>query len=86
MPLTVIGADTEACLLSGAVLGAAGLVEGLVRRMQESLGTPAPLALSGGLAALVAPHLRLPEGTEHHLFPALLLEGAGRIWEFNCSV
>jgi len=84
-PPAVIGADTEACLLSGAVLGAAALVEGLVARMQEALGVTAPVALTGGLAALIAPHLRLPKGTESGLFPALLLEGAGLIWKRNAT-
>ncbi len=85
-PPAVIGTDTESSLLSGAVLGAAALVEGLVRRMQEALGALAPVALTGGLAELIAPHLRLPEGTECRFFPALVLEGAGMMWEYNCRV
>ncbi len=41
--------------------------------------------MSGGLADLIAPHLHRPEGTSYHVFPTLQLEGAGMIWEYNCT-
>jgi type III pantothenate kinase len=78
-PERVFGADTEQCLLSGAVHGTAALIEGLVSRFQEALGGAAPVALTGGHAQLVSPHLRV----EHEVFPDLVLEGAGAIWEYN---
>jgi type III pantothenate kinase len=78
-PERVFGADTEQCLLSGAVHGTAALIEGLVSRFQEALGAAAPVALTGGHAELVSPHLRV----EHEVFPDLVLEGVGAIWEYN---
>lgn len=76
-PLRAIGRDTVAGLRAGAVLGAAALVEGLVARMREVVG-PAKVAVTGGNAGLVAPHLR---GEGWHTYPTLALEGAGLIWE-----
>ena len=78
-PERVLGADTEQCLLSGAVYGTAALVEGLVARFHETLGGSAPVALTGGHAGLISPHLSL----EHEVLPELVLEGAGAIWEYN---
>src|SRR6476661_8673181 len=39
-----------------AVVGWAGLVDGLVRRFRAELGVEATTIATGGLAALVAPH------------------------------
>jgi type III pantothenate kinase len=78
-PERVLGVDTEQCLLSGAVHGTAALIEGMVSRFQEALGSAAPVALTGGHAELVSPHLRV----EHEVFPDLVLDGVGAIWEYN---
>ena len=79
-PLSVIGRNTEEGLHAGAVLGTAALVEGLVARMREEIG-PAKVALTGGHAALIAPHLR--DGEDWEVYPTLLMEGAGLIWEHH---
>jgi len=79
-PSGPIGGNTEQCLHVGAVLGTAALVEGLVARMRAEIG-PAKVALTGGNAALVAPHLQLTEEVEWAVYPTLVLEGAGLIWE-----
>ena len=79
-PLSVIGRNTEEGLHAGAVLGTAALVEGLVARMREEIG-PAKVALTGGHAALIAPHLR--DGEDWEVYPTLLMEGAGLIWEYQ---
>jgi type III pantothenate kinase len=78
-PASIIGRDTEDGLLSGAVLGTAALVEGLVARIRLVVGNSAPVALTGGHAGLVSPHL----GLAHQVFPNLILEGIGSIWEHN---
>jgi len=78
-PERVFGSDTEQCLLSGAVYGNAALVEGLVSRLIEVLGGAASVAVTGGHAELISSHLRL----EHQVFPDLVLEGVGAIWEYN---
>jgi len=74
-----IGADTEECLRAGATHGTAALVEGLVRRVREVVGTDAPLAVTGGNAELISPHLCL----EHEVVPTLTLEGVAAAWEHN---
>jgi type III pantothenate kinase len=79
-PVGAIGRDTEESLRVGAVLGAAGLVEGLVRRMRAEIGEEAGVALSGGHAELLAPYLELMNCV---VVPTLVLEGAGRIWGHN---
>jgi len=76
-PPGALGADTEECMQAGAVVGAAALVEGIADRLRAQVGAEAPLALTGGHAERVSPHLR----AEHHLFPALSLEGVALIWE-----
>lgn len=54
-PARAIGRSTEESLQSGIILGAAGQVDALVRRMQEELGQAEVIA-TGGLADLVAPY------------------------------
>jgi len=78
-PSRVIGRTTREGLRSGAVLGAACLIEGLVQRMRLIVGENAPVALTGGHAELVSPHLRL----EHTVSPNLTLDGLAAIWEYH---
>lgn len=54
-PERAIGRTTEESLQSGIVLGFAGQVDALVRRMQQELGG-AQVVATGGLAELIAPH------------------------------
>ncbi len=54
-PERAIGRTTEESLQSGIVLGFAGQVDALVRRMQRELGG-AEVVATGGLAELIAPH------------------------------
>ncbi|MDA8345630.1 MAG: type III pantothenate kinase [Thermaerobacter sp.] len=54
-PERAIGRTTEESLQSGIVLGFAGQVDALVRRMQQELGGAQAIA-TGGLAELIAPH------------------------------
>jgi len=54
-PERAIGRTTDESLQSGIVLGFAGQVDALVRRMQNELGR-ANVVATGGLAELIAPH------------------------------
>lgn len=56
-PDNIIGKDTRECMLSGAVFGAAAMVEGIVKRIEKELGEQASCILTGGGAALVKPFL-----------------------------
>lgn len=75
-PARVVGKSTSASLQSGLVYGWASLVEGLVARARAELGVPARVLMTGGLSAIVSPHVRL----EHELAPTLTLEGLRLVW------
>src|SRR5512135_1318715 len=53
-PPKAIGKNTVTTMQSGIVLGFAGLVEGLVKRLKAELG-PARVIATGGLAEVIAP-------------------------------
>ena len=52
----VIGADTQACLISGAIHGTTAIVEGLAKRMERELGEPLQILLTGGFAPYIIDH------------------------------
>lgn len=66
LPDHAIGRTTPEAMQSGLVLGYVGLVEGLIRRVQEELG-PAPVVATGGLAATMARAAPLIGHVEPHL-------------------
>jgi type III pantothenate kinase len=55
-PPSVIGKSTEESLQAGIVLGAASLVDGILTRIFEELGSKPTVVATGGFAALVVPH------------------------------
>jgi len=52
-PKNVIGKDTENSIKSGIIYGYAGLVDGIVRRMQAEMATTPKVIATGGLATLM---------------------------------
>jgi type III pantothenate kinase len=80
-PPSVIGKNTIHHMQSGVILGYAGLVEGLVHRMQTELGTSCPVVATGGLAELIAAETEAITIVE----PYLTLEGLRLIYEMNRS-
>ena len=78
-PPAVIGKTTVGGLQSGLVYGFAGQVDGIVGRIREELGAPAPAIATGGLADLVAPHSQVIERVD----PFLTLDGLRLVWELN---
>ena len=52
-PERVMGKDTGESLKSGIIYGYAGLVDGLVRRLQTELGIKSKIIATGGLAPLI---------------------------------
>lgn len=56
----LIGIDTDGCMLSSAVVGTAAMIEGLAARVEEQLGSPVTLILTGGNAKFVSPWIRRP--------------------------
>ncbi len=70
-PENVIGKDTASSIKSGIIFGYAGLVDGMVKRMQAEMGTNARVIATGGLAELMEQVSETIEAVE----PALTLEG-----------
>lgn len=75
-PDHVIGRNTLDCMQIGAVTGTAALIEGIVSRIENELGEPVSLAITGGLAHWAAPLIR----HEHRYIPDLLLQGLGLLY------
>jgi type III pantothenate kinase len=80
-PQSAIGQDTVGCMLSGSVIGAAVLLDGMAERIEEELGKPASLVVTGGLAEHVVPLCRHPLTYD----PELLLKGLGYLYKLNAD-
>ena len=59
-PENLIGINTDGCMLSSAIVGTAAMIEGLAARVEEQLGQPVTLILTGGNAGFVSPWIRRP--------------------------
>ena len=70
-PKTVIGTDTASSIQSGLLFGYAGLVDTLVRRIEQELGRSTYVIATGGLSAVVAPETTTIQKIE----PLLTLQG-----------
>ena len=79
LPEKAIGTNTESCMLSGSVLGTAVLIDGMVQRIEEELGSPATLVVTGGLAKYVTPLCRHPLTYD----PELLMKGLALLYQLN---
>jgi len=80
-PARIVGRTTVGAMESGLFFGYVGMVEGLVRRMNEELGGNAITIATGGLADVIAPETALIR----HVEPDLTLHGLRLIWERNAS-
>ena len=78
-PEVAIGRNTQSALQSGFVFGFAGLVDGIVRRMLDELGTPATVIATGGMATAIAPLCENVDEVDSYL----TLKGLRLIWERN---
>lgn len=70
-PKTVIGTDTGSSIQSGLLFGYAGLVDTLVRRIEQELGRSAYVIATGGLSNIIAKETVSIQTIE----PLLTLEG-----------
>ena len=59
-PKKAIGRNTIDCMRSGIMLGAACMLDGMVERMEEELGSKATVVITGGIAKFVMPMCRTP--------------------------
>ncbi len=78
-PEHVIGTNTVDSMRSGSVIGAASMIDGMVERIEEELGSPARVIATGGMAASVAPLCRRDVEVNENL----LLTGLAVIYSKN---
>ncbi len=78
-PTKLFGTNTVDCMRSGAVIGCAAMMDGIIERMEEELGQPVSAILTGGVSPLITPYCR----HEFHLEPDLLIEGLRILYEKN---
>lgn len=79
--LGVIGKGTVHAMQSGVFWGYVGLVEGLVRRLTDEIGTGVTVIATGGLAPLFSRHT----DTISHVDPDLMIKGLMRIHARNIA-
>ena len=78
-PKSVIGKNTVDCMRSGIMYGTAGMIDGIVERMEEELGHKSTLVATGGMAQFVTPLCK----HEIILERDLLLKGLNIIYKKN---
>jgi len=78
-PAKYISANTIDCMRSGAVFGAASMIDGMAERFEAELGGQAEIIATGGLADVIYRHCK--RGIVHD--PHLILRGLGIIYEKN---
>jgi len=78
-PKRAIGRNTVAAMQSGIVFGYAGLIEGIVSRIQQELGAKAKVVATGGYAELLARETPVIEVVN----PDLTLVGLRLIYKMN---
>lgn len=79
VPQRVIGRNTVDCIRSGLMMGTAAMLDGMIQRMEEELGTTTTVIATGGIARFVIPLCR----REIIYDKDLLLRGLGLIYENN---
>ena len=81
--MAVVGRDTAHSMRAGVLYGHAGLVEGLLDRIDHELARPprlpAPVIATGGMCRLVAPLVDRIDA----VVPGLTLDGLRLIHEMN---
>jgi type III pantothenate kinase len=55
-PPKAIGKNTIDCMKSGSVFGSAAMLDGMILRFEEELGSEATVVATGGLARFIVPH------------------------------
>ena len=78
-PAKCISANTVDCMKSGAIFGAASMIDGMTERFEAELGESAHIIATGGLADVVYRHCKREVAYDPHL----ILRGLGIIYERN---
>lgn len=75
----LIGKNTRDCMKSGAIFGNAAMVDGLIDRIEEELGTKTTVIATGGLSRLIIPHCKREIIRDENL----LLKGLGILYNMS---
>ncbi len=59
-PKRVIGRNTTDAMRSGIMLGTASMIDGMIARMEEELGCPATVVVTGSIGKFIVPLCRTP--------------------------
>ena len=78
-PSSAIGRNTVSAVQSGLIFGYVGLVEGIIARFKQELGSEAKVVVTGGYAELLAPETSMFD----YVDPDLTLTGLRLIFEMN---
>lgn len=78
-PERAIGANSIACMQSGAVYGTAAMLDGMCDRIEAELGYPTTVIATGGLGRDIVPHCRRQIAYND----TLLLDGLRLVYEKN---
>lgn len=81
-PRRVIGKNTVDCMRSGIMYGTAAMIDGMLDRVEEELGSPTTVVATGGMAQFVVPLCR----RKMYLEKDLLLKGLNIIYQKNRTV
>lgn len=57
-PKSVIGKNTTDCMKSGVIFGNASMVDGMIDRIFEEVGSALPVYATGGLSSVITPHCK----------------------------
>lgn len=79
VPQKAIGRNTVDCMRSGLMMGTAAMLDGMIQRMEEELGSAATVVATGGIARFVIPMCRSKVIYDRDL----LLRGLGILYENN---
>ena len=80
-PKKAIGRNTIDCMRSGIMMGSACMLDGMIQRMEEELGSPATVVITGGIAKFVMPMCRKPMIYDRDL----LLKGLWALYRDNAK-
>ena len=78
-PKKAIGRNTIDCMRSGIMMGTACMLDGMVQRMEEELGSKATVVVTGGIGKFIVPMCRTPMIYDKDL----LLKGLAALYQDN---
>lgn len=78
-PKSVIGKNTSDSMRSGVVYGNASMIDGMIDRIHEELGTVLPVYATGGIAPIIIPHCKHDIKLDEYL----VLKGLNIIYKKN---